>query len=194
MRVVPVVNPRNSPRSVRHNLSLNECFVKIERAANGKGNFWSVHYACLDDFRQGDYRRRQARRRATASTSSPFIAAADQHDMPGPLRLTGSLYVPMTSAPLDSVRGLPSFGLGPVPRVLTETPATHATPAITDFAAQSACTFVSGPKYDYEYAPESQYADNACAGMFRYAHAETWNAFNPDAQTAFYSDEMPSDL
>ena len=50
--------------SIRHNLSLNECFIKVGRAENGKGNYWSIHPSCVDDFSKGDYRRRQARRRA----------------------------------------------------------------------------------------------------------------------------------
>ena len=50
--------------SIRHNLSLNECFVKVGRSENGKGNYWSIHPSCIDDFAKGDYRRRQARRRA----------------------------------------------------------------------------------------------------------------------------------
>ncbi|ESP05636.1 hypothetical protein LOTGIDRAFT_69928, partial [Lottia gigantea] len=49
--------------SIRHNLSLNECFIKNGRAENGKGNYWSIHPACLEDFSKGDFRRRQARRR-----------------------------------------------------------------------------------------------------------------------------------
>ncbi|CAD5206819.1 unnamed protein product [Bursaphelenchus okinawaensis] len=46
--------------SVRHNLSLNDCFVKVDRAANGKGHYWTIHPANLADFLKGDYRRRQA--------------------------------------------------------------------------------------------------------------------------------------
>jgi len=49
--------------SIRHNLSLNECFVKSGRSENGKGNYWSIHPANIDDFSRGDYRRRRARRR-----------------------------------------------------------------------------------------------------------------------------------
>lgn len=49
--------------SVRHNLSLNDCFIKAGRADTNKGHFWSIHPNCIDDFAQGDYRRRQARRR-----------------------------------------------------------------------------------------------------------------------------------
>ncbi|XP_062816443.1 forkhead box protein D3-like [Anolis carolinensis] len=49
--------------SVRHNLSLNECFVKAGRSENGKGHFWAIHPANLEDFSKGDYHRRRARRR-----------------------------------------------------------------------------------------------------------------------------------
>lgn len=49
--------------SVRHNLSLNECFVKAGRSDNGKGHFWAIHPANLEDFAKGDYHRRRARRR-----------------------------------------------------------------------------------------------------------------------------------
>ena len=50
--------------SVRHNLSVNECFVKNGRAPSGRGFYWAIHPACLDDFKRGDFNRRQARGRA----------------------------------------------------------------------------------------------------------------------------------
>ena len=37
--------------SVRHNLSLNQCFAKAGRAENGKGNYWTIHPANIADFR-----------------------------------------------------------------------------------------------------------------------------------------------
>ncbi|CAH1796331.1 unnamed protein product [Owenia fusiformis] len=62
---------RSWRNSVRHNLSLNECFVKSGRGDNGKGNYWSIHPANMDDFLRGDFRRRRARRRVRkASTGS----------------------------------------------------------------------------------------------------------------------------
>ncbi|XP_063811385.1 forkhead box protein D5-C-like [Pseudophryne corroboree] len=49
--------------SVRHNLSLNECFIKAGRSDNGKGHYWAVHPANIEAFSRGDYQRRRARRR-----------------------------------------------------------------------------------------------------------------------------------
>ncbi|CAK9291673.1 unnamed protein product [Gordionus sp. m RMFG-2023] len=49
--------------SIRHNLSLNECFVKTGRSNNGKGHFWSIHSDNVDDFIRGDFRRKKAKKR-----------------------------------------------------------------------------------------------------------------------------------
>ncbi|CRK88721.1 CLUMA_CG002676, isoform A [Clunio marinus] len=42
--------------SIRHNLSLNDCFIKSGRSANGKGHYWAIHPANIDDFKKGDFR------------------------------------------------------------------------------------------------------------------------------------------
>ena len=80
--------------SIRHNLSLNECFVKSGRADNGKGNYWSVHPACVADFSQGNYCRRHARQRARRASRLSQTATAR------PTRCRGDPgYVPMTQVP-----------------------------------------------------------------------------------------------
>ncbi|CAB3987005.1 Forkhead box B1, partial [Paramuricea clavata] len=73
--------------SIRHNLSLNECFIKAGRSENGKGNYWAIHPANLEDFANGDFRRRRARRRVRKSHStlssglqSPEIHACPNHE------------------------------------------------------------------------------------------------------------------
>jgi len=54
---------KNSWRnSIRHNLSVNECFVKSKRVKNGRGFYWSIHPSCVEAFNNGDYDRRKARR------------------------------------------------------------------------------------------------------------------------------------
>ncbi|KHN73292.1 Forkhead box protein A1-B [Toxocara canis] len=49
--------------SIRHNLSLNDCFIKAGRSANGKGHYWAIHPANIEDFQKGDFRRRRAQRK-----------------------------------------------------------------------------------------------------------------------------------
>ena len=46
--------------SIRHNLSLNDCFVKMGRSPNGKGHFWAINPINYDDFSRGDYKRKRA--------------------------------------------------------------------------------------------------------------------------------------
>uniref|UniRef100_A0AAV2KV20 Fork-head domain-containing protein n=1 Tax=Knipowitschia caucasica TaxID=637954 RepID=A0AAV2KV20_KNICA len=54
---------KNWRNSVRHNLSLNDCFIKAGRSDNGKGHFWAIHPSNFHDFSKGDYHCRRARRR-----------------------------------------------------------------------------------------------------------------------------------
>ncbi|KAM4812117.1 LOW QUALITY PROTEIN: forkhead box L3 [Urocitellus parryii] len=61
-------NQRAWQNSIRHNLSLNSCFVKVPRTEGhekGKGNYWTFAGGCeslLDLFENGNFRRRRRRR------------------------------------------------------------------------------------------------------------------------------------
>ncbi|XP_004209669.1 forkhead box protein I3 [Hydra vulgaris] len=44
---------------VRHNLSLSECFIKVGRARNVRGNYWGIHPKYLKNFSKGDYRKKR---------------------------------------------------------------------------------------------------------------------------------------
>lgn len=67
--------------SIRHNLSLNDCFVKAGRSANGKGHYWAVHPANVEDFQKGDFRRRKAQRKVRKHMG---LAVPDDEDSPSP--------------------------------------------------------------------------------------------------------------
>lgn len=55
--------------SIRHNLSLNECFIKIprEQGKPGKGHFWSLDPAAKKMFENGSLRRRKRRFKRSSS-------------------------------------------------------------------------------------------------------------------------------
>ncbi|CAC5419386.1 unnamed protein product [Mytilus coruscus] len=77
--------------SIRHNLSLNECFVKSGRSVNGKVNYWSIHQGFISDFARGDFRRRNARRRARKSSVKTADSLSNQF-----YTRNNNEYVPMT--------------------------------------------------------------------------------------------------
>ncbi|XP_031616899.1 fork head domain-containing protein FD3-like isoform X2 [Contarinia nasturtii] len=64
--------------SIRHNLSLNDCFIKVPREPGnpGKGNFWTLDPLAEDMFDNGSFLRRRKRyKRTTIDHSLPFPAS-----------------------------------------------------------------------------------------------------------------------
>ena len=95
----PFYNEQTAHRwqnSIRHNLSLNDCFVKIARpgsdgtssvGSKSKGNYWTLHGKATNMFGNGtSFLRRSTRfktRAKLASTSNPLLASSSTNSSSG---------------------------------------------------------------------------------------------------------------
>ncbi|XP_071794469.1 forkhead box protein E1-like [Asterias amurensis] len=98
-------NQQRWQNSIRHNLSLNDCFIKIPRAPGrpGKGNYWAMHPDCGDMFSNGSFLRRAKRFKVSKRRNEP---AQIQH-----VNSFGhfSLYGPTFSPPATAYHTAGSF-------------------------------------------------------------------------------------
>ncbi|XP_019963500.2 forkhead box protein L1 [Paralichthys olivaceus] len=81
-------NKQGWQNSIRHNLSLNDCFIKVprEKGRPGKGSYWTLDTKCLDMFENGNYRRRKRKAKSHQEALDSRAAGHKRTKGPGPPR------------------------------------------------------------------------------------------------------------
>ena len=192
--------------SVRHNLSVNECFMKAGRAPNGRGYYWKIHPACMNNFKNGNFIRRDAlsevykqqrRNNIQKTVTKPlpnrdtsyqhysnyitqennYILSQQSGSFPSQTNNQHSGYQPMSRN--NQYVQLPSIQHQPTSIMCTPQPSsTICSPEKTIFIPQSEVMFPADSSYSH-LIPRQVYTEQYMYEQKQYIKTENYENWNP---------------
>ncbi|KAK9737138.1 Forkhead domain [Popillia japonica] len=155
-------NKKGWQNSIRHNLSLNECFVKVPREGGGerKGNYWTLDPQYEDMFENGNFRRRRRMKRPYRSTQPYPKNYFGEHLGQHGLTLPRNIFSP-TTYPSTYSRYETSSWLGQTQLAYSScgSPAAYTQQGYPPPAPFSPCSMrQDGSRYPAYWPPETDYA------------------------------------
>ena len=139
-------NTHRWQNSIRHNLSLNDCFVKVSRNAvkPGKGNYWALHPKAGDMFGNGSFLRRSKRFKTAGGGSKQSLDSNACSTPSLSLSSNSSSTSPSSSSSFVSTPPSPFPPHQPDLATNKQPAATPLTPQATSSHTESAAPFVFG--------------------------------------------------
>uniref|UniRef100_A0A670ZC03 Forkhead box I3 n=2 Tax=Pseudonaja textilis TaxID=8673 RepID=A0A670ZC03_PSETE len=125
--------------SIRHNLSLNDCFRKVPRDEDdpGKGNYWTLDPNCEKMFDNGNFRRKRKRRSdPNASGVAPGVSTL------GTLKTQEG--IPIALDPGKACSDSPSSVLEPTASLRETAKSSNSPPVVAPPTSSCLSTFFSG--------------------------------------------------